>query len=361
MNSDPIVFLREMVKRHPPRLATPESGTQEEFSAWCEEVRQKARELLGLDRMLPAPAEVAGVEETMEEGITRERFCLQTEPGYWAPVIVNRPAGTGPFPLVLCLHGHCSNGKEGVSGLLADVPGVKPEDLRKQLEHYRDTYAADLARRGYLTISLDNRDFNQAMHPEPYTYNSYGWHITHIIWQNAFGRSYIGAAVWDALKVFDYAISRKDVDQSRVGCIGFSLGGLLTMYVALMEPRIRAAVISGYFDSYLQRIVDGSGADCLCNYIPGIYAWFDIPDLTAALAPRPVLCNNEAFTSKFGAQSHAERVEQLRTRFAKVQRVYDALAVGERCELFTWEAPFHVFSGERAYPWLDQWLREKDY
>ncbi|MCC7354976.1 MAG: hypothetical protein IT330_14625 [Anaerolineae bacterium] len=87
----------------------------------------------------------------------------------------------------------------------------------------------------------------------------------------------------------------------------------------------------------------------LCNYIPNLYVWFDVPDVTAAIAPRPLLCNNEIGRGGVG-------LEPLRTNFTRVQRVYDALGAGDRCELYAFPAPYHVFSGERAYPWLAQWL-----
>ena len=343
VNSDPIDSLRRLVRDHRPALATPEQGSRADYVAWTREVRQKVFELLGLSRMGSAGASTARFAQSREDGIKRERLYIETEPGYWAPVIVNIPDGQGPFPLVLCLHGHCNNGKEGVSGLIAEIPGLGREALEEESAHYRDTYGADLVKMGFLTVSLDNRDFDEAIHPEPYTYNDYGWHVAHIAWQNALGRSYVGCAIWDAKQVLEYALRRDDVDTGRVGCIGFSLGGLLTLYLTLLEPRIKAAVVSGYFDSFLQRIVRGRGADCLCNYIPGLFAWFDIPDVMAALAPRPLLCNIEGFGHE--------------TLFARVQRVYDALDAGDRCELFQFEAPYHMFSGERAYPWLLERLR----
>lgn len=359
VNSDPIVFMKEMVKRHHPELAVPKSGTHQEYIAWTNCVKQKLREVLGLDYMQPTPLKTTPVERKVQDGIVRERFFLETEPGYWAPVIVNVPDGKGPFPVVLCPHGHTLSGKEGVSGLVPDNPDENLDVLLKQIEIFRDTYASDLARQGYLTVSLDNRSFNQARHPHPYTYNDYGWHLAELAWHNALGRSIIGSMVWDALRVLDHILKRSDIDSARVGCIGFSLGGMLSLYISLLEPRIKATVISGYFDSYLGRILRAHGADCLCNYIPGLYAWFDVPDLTAALAPRPVLCNNEVGPSKSQCNSEADEQPNKtihRRTFEKVQTVYQAMGANDNCELFMFEAPGHTFSGVRAYPWLQQHL-----
>lgn len=355
INSDPIVFLSEMAKQHRPQLAVPASGTREEYLRWSDDVKQKLRDVLGLDFMQTTPHRTSLIETKVEEGITRQRFCLETEPGYWAPVIVNVPEGKGPFPVMLCPHGHTSNGKEGVSGLISSVPDMEPQDLRKELDRYKDTYAFDLARKGFLTVSLDNRGFNQAKRQQPYTHNYYDWHLSELAWHNAFGRSMVGSMVWDAQQVLDHVLRRDDADADNVGCIGFSLGGTLSLCLSLLDPRIGVTVISGYFDSYIDRIAR-TYADCLCNYIPGLYAWFDIPDLTAALIPRPVLCNNEVFISKRNDDSVEQTRAHYHQTFEKVRQAYDAVGASERCELFMWESVCHTFNGERAYLWLEQYF-----
>ncbi len=342
VNSDPIRLLQQLARTQRPRLAVPAQADAAAYRTWASQVREKAFELLGQAQMLPAPPLIAGFRRSVEDGLRRERFFLQTEPGYWAPVLVTLPAGDGPYAAVLCLHGHVTNGKDGVCGLLATTLPVDQAALLEEREHYNDTYGADLARRGYLTISLDNRDFNEAQKRDPYTANEYSWHLAEIAWQNAFGRSYVGCGVWDAQRALDYLVQRPDVDAERVGCIGFSLGGLLTMFLTLLDPRIRAAVIAGYFDSFLRRVALGAGADCLCNYIPDLYTWLDIPDVVAALAPRPVLVNLEGTTPN--------------PYYAPVRQVYESLGAADRGELYQYPAPYHRFSGERAYPWLEQWV-----
>ena len=360
VNSDPIDFIRRMAQQHRPKLAVPENGTRSEYLLWSDRVKAKLREVLGLDYMVPTPPRISDVEHREVDGLMREWFSLETEPGYWAPVIVNVPNGKGPFPVVLCLHGHVFGGKEAISGLTANVPDVSTDDLRKQMARYTDTYALDLARDGYLTLSLDNRSFNQARHPQVHNSNDYDWHLAEIAWHNAFGRSIIGSMVWDCLQVLDRVLRRDDVDAERVGCIGFSLGGMLSLYVSLLEPRIKATVISGYFDSFLRRIVTRY-ADCPCNYIPGLYAWFDVPDLTAALMPRPVLCNNEVFPDpRAGGQTTEESRQSNRRILEKVKTAYRAVGAPENCELFMWEARHHTFTGERAYPWLEEHLNRPE-
>jgi dienelactone hydrolase len=46
----------------------------------------------------------------------------------------------------------------------------------------------------------------------------------------------------DYRRALDYLSSRQDIDMSRVGALGFSMGGMMTFYLAAVEPRLRAGV-----------------------------------------------------------------------------------------------------------------------
>jgi len=48
---------------------------------------------------------------------------------------------------------------------------------------------------------------------------------------------------WDLGRTIDYLATRPDVDAARIGFVGISLGGTITMPLLAVEPRIRAAVL----------------------------------------------------------------------------------------------------------------------
>jgi pimeloyl-ACP methyl ester carboxylesterase len=58
------------------------------------------------------------------------------------------------------------------------------------------------------------------------------------------GVSGLGKWIWDAKRLIDYIETMPGVDKDRIGMIGHSLGGKMTLYAAAMDPRIRAAVSS---------------------------------------------------------------------------------------------------------------------
>ena len=47
--------------------------------------------------------------------------------------------------------------------------------------------------------------------------------------------------VWDAQHLIDYLGARKDVDESRIGMTGISLGGMITWFSAALDERVAAA------------------------------------------------------------------------------------------------------------------------
>ncbi|HOY79199.1 MAG TPA: prolyl oligopeptidase family serine peptidase, partial [Hyphomonadaceae bacterium] len=49
-----------------------------------------------------------------------------------------------------------------------------------------------------------------------------------------FGYTQLGLNVWDAMRTIDYLATRPEVDVSRVGCVGCSFGGTMTMALAGM-------------------------------------------------------------------------------------------------------------------------------
>ena len=74
--------------------------------------------------------------------------------------------------------------------------------------------------------------------------------------------------------------------RARVGCMGISGGGTVTLFATALEPRIRAAMVSGYLNTFRDSI--GSLAHCIDNYVPGILNWAEMHDVAGLIAPRPL-------------------------------------------------------------------------
>src|SRR6185295_10497391 len=193
--------------------------------------------LLGTVPEGPPPLAPEQIERVDLGDVVREKVTYAVEPGERVPAFLFVPkTGTGPFPAVLCHHQHGGQfevGKDGPAGL------GSTDD-----QHY----AIELARRGYVTIAPDALAFGERQDPahklEGASYERF--EALHRITE---GKSLQGKYVWDARRALDYLETRTEVDPSRVGMIGHSLGGQETLFTTAADTRIRAAVSSCGFGS----------------------------------------------------------------------------------------------------------------
>jgi hypothetical protein len=108
-------------------------------------------------------------------------------------------------------------------------------------------------------------------------------------WANLIlGSPVIGQRVWDILRALDYIQSRSDVDGSQIRVIGEGSAGLAAMMAAVLDQRVRSVFLSRSVATYSSVVNSEDYALTLDWFVPGILQHFDIPDIAAAIHPRPV-------------------------------------------------------------------------
>lgn len=163
-------------------------------------------------------------------------------------------------------------------------------------------YAAELAERGYVTIS--------PAYPHLANY-----------WPNLGKLGYVSGtmkAIQDNSRAIDLLDTLEYVDTSRgVGAIGHSLGGHNAIYTAVFDQRISVIVSSCGFDSYrdyygsAERVWFFGKGWCQIRYMPRLSDYrgrldeipYDFHELLGALAPRPLFVNAPTRDSNFVAAS----------------------------------------------------------
>ena len=130
--------------------------------------------------------------------------------------------------------------------------------------------------------------------------------------------------------------------QSRVGCMGISGGGTVTVFATALDPRIRAALVSGYLNTFRDSI--GSLAHCIDNYVPGILNWAEMHDLAGLIAPRPLFVESGEKDNIFPIRASIES-------FNEVRRIYSVFDAADRVEQEVFPAE-HLFWGRRGIPFL---------
>jgi dienelactone hydrolase len=108
------------------------------------------------------------------------------------------------------------------------------------------------------------------------------------------GRTLWGVEIARTQRLLDYLETQSDVDMSRVGMYGISLGGAYTMFTTPLEPRIQCAAVCAWFNHRPNKMaIDDSRYSCFLSvdeehvWIPGWLREFTDSDLVSLICPRP--------------------------------------------------------------------------
>lgn len=282
--------------------------TAEDYAAWKAAALPKLLELLG---NFPAPVDPhAETEYTVEEdGLIRERVVFDVEEGMSVPCILLRPQDLPPDgkgAAILCSHGHGAFGKDPIAGVRSTPAHTA------FIEEHNHNYAYQVAKAGFVTLTPDLRGFGErkdGIDPFPGRDRC----NVNFIKGALLGVYTLTLNIWDMKCCVDYLQSRPEVDPARIGMMGLSQGGTMTAFTAAVEPRIQAANICGYGGSWAAFAINRANF-CGAQMVPGIFRYFDLPDLFGLIAPRPLLLDMGIYDDNFTIGEMlkgAERVEAI--------------------------------------------------
>jgi dienelactone hydrolase len=250
------------------------------FAAWAARTRARLDSLLG-----PWPTRVAPDLEVTDsvacDGYRRDRVVFDTEATMSVPAYLLVPDGAEAGPpraAVLAIHGHGS-GKD----MVCDIDNGD-EAERAELDSYNGAYAHELARRGYVVLAPDLRCFGERLDwtpPEKYACDA---NLVHAVMA---GRNPLGQNLWDLARSLDVLEALPYVDADRIGAGGLSYGGTCALFLAAIDPRVKAAVVSGYVTEYAaaHRVPFNL---CGSQVVPDLLREIDHVGLLALIAPRAV-------------------------------------------------------------------------
>ena len=321
----------------------------------------------------PAIAPTPDVVRREDRGdYVQEYLTFQTTPDLRVPAYVLIPKrATLPAPGIVLLHCHggfYAWGKEKVVQL-ADEPSVLTE-FKQQL-YGGKSIATELVRRGYIVITVDMfywgerrmlldddppsyRDPRTMTRDEIAAFNRRSQQAEQLVARSLFaaGITWPGVMLWDDLRTLDYLATRAEVDRTRLGCVGLSVGGYRSFLLAALDPRIKAAVDVGWMSSFgphiKRHVVNSIG---LTFHIVGLYRYLDLPDLAALIAPRSVMVIN-------GSQDQLFPPEGVEAAFKKIEQCFRKAGVPERQRCRLYDAPhrFDVQMQTDAWEWLERSL-----
>jgi hypothetical protein len=237
------------------------------------------------DAIGPAQSQPLGVRFiaiTPREGYHIEKIELLSEPGIYVPIWVFVPKNSsGVLPTVLYLN------DEGIQVDGMEFQGPEASGLQHSV-------LDEMVRAGYLVIAADVRgigqthvsrmsslscgEFGQLFDAETaMTYAAF--------WMN---ESLLGMRVWDVMRSVDYVMQRKNADHQHLHLIGKGRAGLWCLYAAALDSRIHSLICADSLLSYRSLTqVDRYlyGADV---FVPEVLRHLDLPQVAAAVSPRPL-------------------------------------------------------------------------
>lgn len=204
------------------------------------------------------------------KGYTLEKMIYESAPGVIVPALLFVPDhGETPKPAVVYVN---DKGKSAGWGPDGDVER--------------------LVNRGFIVLAIDPRGWGETravQNPDEdtETYRLFGDYPNAM---RAFliGKTLVGMRAEDISCGVDLLAARPEVNKQRIYGYGVGAGALTLLHEAVLDGRILGAAFDHMLVSYHSVVTHRVHRDIYESVVPGVLKAYDLPDLVAALAPRPV-------------------------------------------------------------------------
>ena len=246
-------------------------------------------------------------KKVQKDGYRLEYLDYEVEEGDRVPAILLVPDSvkeTKSAPAITIWHQHNGQWHLGKS---------EPAGLAGNPEHHT---GVALAKLGYVVMCPDALCFEGRQDPEEKLkggrYERYEF-LRYVV----AGKSMAWKNILDMRRAIDYLASRPEVDTNRMGCYGHSMGSTHTWLVGPWDERLKVLVANCCLPTY-SAINRTKILHCFPNFIPGLHAFGDTPDIAALIAPRRLHIN--LGDKDFGTpiKEAKEGIERISQAYAEV-------------------------------------------
>jgi len=364
----------------PPRFSFRRSDFTD-LDAWQEQARAKAAELIASPASDPAP-EPEVTDRRRYDGLEIEELTWQLSYGPPTKAVVLKPAGaSGRLPAVLGLHDHGGSKYFGHRKITRTGPDSHPLMVSHQRQYYDDlAWANELARRGYVVLVHDTFPFASRrvrfaeMTPIPWgaaatadhsdvdpenpdqiaAYNAWAAAHEHVMAKSLFcaGTTWPGVVLGEDQRALDILCRRDDVDPQRAGCAGLSVGGLRTVYLGGLDPRIRCAVCVGFMSTWNDFLLNKAYTHTWMTYAPLLPNLLEFPEILGLRVPLPTMVQN-------CTEDQLYTVPEMRTADRILREVYSKAGADQKYQgrFYSGGHKFDRPMQQDAFAWFDRWLK----
>ena len=309
----------------------------EDFQEWKRMARQKVFDCM----LMPPPAPSNGYEtkvifEEQRDGYKAKKLEIRLSRYYTVPAYVLIPDGKGPFPAINVLHDHGAHlfiGKEKVIRPLACEDSTVIKDAEDWLKGYEGQYLGDyLAKNGYVVFSADAPMWGERGQMEGPRRDRYDMIAGNMM---MYGIDLSAWMTYDDIAGTAFLASMPEVDASRIGCTGWSMGAYRAWMLSALSDDIKVSASVCWMvttDEQMSfkysRTENGGFANCF----PGLRRWMDYPHVASIACPKPMLFIN-------GSQDKLFPVAGVEKAFQIMHRTWESQGAGDKIETELWEIP----------------------
>ena len=318
----------------------------EAWKDWQRQTREKLHRQLGLPQMVTsvgAHQPIVQLDPPQDLGdYVRRSGMIETESNVTIAFWLLQPKSEGPWPLALFPHGHDRVGHKTTAG-------VYDNEKQKQqaLAEDRDV-AVQAVKRGFLAIAPAIRGLSTNGVPDLHERHGRRDCRSHLMHCLLAGRTAIGERVWDMQRIIDWATQLDNANSQHLLMMGNSGGGMVTLFTAACDERVKIAVPSCSFAPSVSEA--GYIFHCDCNMVPGLLELGGLPGVAGLIAPRRLLAVN-------GRQDPLFTVSAIERAVAQVKPTYLASGHPERFQ-HRWGAEGHRFYSHLMWPYVMDALKD---
>lgn len=293
-----------------------------------------------LPERCPLNADIHGLIDRTD--YTVEKVFFQSYPGFYVTGNLYRPKGkTGPFPGVLCPHGHWADGRfQRISDkeVQQQIAGgfEKEESSARFVLQAR---CANLAKLGCVVFHYDMIGYADA-DPEHFPHRkTYLDTSSHLL-----GLSILGLQTWDSIRAADFLLSLPEVDPERLACTGASGGATQTIMLMAADQRLKFAAPVCMISAG-----DHQGG-CVCENAALLRPFTDNVELAATFAPKPFI-----HPTATGDWTH----EFMEHGYPEIRATYALFGAAADVEAVRYEAKhnYNLKNREAVYNFFNKHLR----
>ena len=315
-------------------MAWENSGIKK-FSKWKKAARQKVFDCM----LMPPPPPANGYQakvlfEEQRDGYKARKIEIRLSQYYTVPAYVLIPDGKGPFPAINLLHDHGAHlfiGKEKMIRPLTCEDSTVIKDAEEWLAGYEGQFFGDyLAKNGYVVFSADAPMWGERGQKEGPRRDRYDMIAGNMM---MYGIDLSAWMTYDDIACTEFLAQMPEVDASRIGCTGWSMGAYRAWMLAALSDRITASASVCWMvttDEQMSFKYDRTENGGFANCIPGLRRWMDYPHIASIACPKPMLFIN-------GKQDKLFPVPGVEKAFSIMHNVWSSQKTDDCLETELWD------------------------